>query len=229
MKIMHTLFMLGLALATYNAVAGEVSLDDDFTQAKEGAALNGEKVGKSKHDWKVTPNVIMAAKGGLELSNDRPFLGRVELGGKAKKISVEAEVYPSPSAEAYRCWVGVGIGNDQFSPPNFRGVMLILRPGGVFSLIFNPASEDGKPVDPVVLKNGRLSTWIPTGMNQIKLVFDKEKNTVSAFANEKDVLVNELSLKDKGLVLESQYAGFSGYGQTPDVKTVGSFSLSVSE
>jgi len=235
MKIPVFLGILCMASSSLvsNIQAETLTYQDGFIrkEAESGTPLDSEKVGKSNLVWEATSNVVLAGESGLQVTDQGAFVGRVTLPKDFKVVTVEADVYPAVPGDqdSVKPWIGVGIGNAKLGIPNFGGLVLALRPEGVFSLLFNPSSNDAASSQSIALTNGHIKSWNPNGMNHLKLVYNKENNTVSAFANEDEVLVDELSLTEQNLTLVSEFAGFSGFGQSSEVKSIGGFHLSVSQ
>lgn len=228
-KNIATTVIAGVALVSLSVSAEEITLKDNFNRSSVSAPLNGTRVGESATYWQATPN-LLAADGGLEVSNDAGFVGRVELPQAVKRVIVEADVYPSASMDrqgSAGCWLGVGIGNAELGIPNFGGLTLALRPNGIFSILFNPSDNDPRSSQSIVLKNGRVHSWLPNGMNRLKLIYDKGTDTVTAVANGEELLMNEFSLKEGNHVLDCSYAGISGFGQSAMVKSMSNFSLTI--
>jgi len=225
-------FCVGFLCLTGGLRAETLRLYDDFSSGDgaPGTPLDSKNVGASKVAWEATKNVVLAGGSGVEVTDQGAFVGRVAVPGQATNLTVEAGVYPSAPGEAGpKAWIGVGIGAAKLGNPNFGGLLLLVYPEGIYSLIFSPIKDDPTSARAISLKSGRIASWNPNGMNHLKLVYDTTTGSVSAFANDQDELVSAYSLKDDGHTVEAEFAGFSGFGQSSDVKSVGDFTLSVVE
>ncbi len=212
--------------------AETLTFEDAFSRKDGGAGspLDADNVGTSKAAWEATKNVVLAEGPGIEVTDQGAFVGHIALPDGVKKVTVEADIYPAIPDEPTNSkgWIGLGMGGADLGIPNFGGLLLLVYPNGTFSILFDPVTNDPSSAKAVVLKIGHITSWKPTGMNHLKLVYDKLSDTVSAFANEKEeVLASELSLKDGGHILETKFAGFSGFGQSSEVISVGGFALEV--
>jgi hypothetical protein len=227
LKMKTSLFskILCLGLLLVPALEAEtLTYQDSFSHKAEeaGSPLDSRSVGGGKASWEATPNAVLVKGGGVRASDDNPFVGRVELPGTFKDVTVEADIYP-----AAKGWMSVGIGNGELGNPNFGGLFLMVTAGGNYSLMFNPDSEDARSSKAVALRSGRIRSWKADGMNTLKLVYNRETDTVSAFANGEEKIAKDLSLKDKSFVLHPEYTGVSGIFQTSEVRSFGKFSAVV--
>jgi len=212
--------------------AETVTFQDNFDckPGEAGTPLDLRNIGTSQTAWEATSNLVVAEGNGLNVTDQNPFIGRVTLPGELKEVAVEADINPvAPASQAENpvTWLSVGIGNGPLINPSFGGLFLLVRPGGTYSLMFNPESDDTRSSRAVALKNGRIQSWNPDGMNRVKVVYDKAADSVSAFANGDETLVDGVVLKDKNLSLDAVYAGFSGIWQSPETRGVGKFSATV--
>ncbi|HSI08695.1 MAG TPA: hypothetical protein VK985_08885 [Rariglobus sp.] len=218
------LLCLGLLCSVPLLQADTLTYQDTFNHKAEeaGSPLDSRSVGNSKAIWEATANAVLVKGGGIRASDDNPFVGRVELPGTFKDVTVEADIYP-----AGKGWMSVGIGSGALGNPNFGGLFLMVTTGGNFSLMFNPDPDDTRSSKVVALKAGRIRGWKPDTMNTIKLVYNQEADTVSAFANGDEKIVKDISLKEKSYVLRAEYAGVSGIFQSSDDKSVAKVSVIV--
>ncbi|MFA6288933.1 MAG: hypothetical protein WC661_16245 [Opitutaceae bacterium] len=216
------------------AYAEAITLQDDFDRkGKEMAGLlHGQPVGSSKTLWEATSNVIISPGAGIKVDDQGAFVGRVALPAKLSEVTVEVDIHPAPPTNKTAGsppWIAAGIGNGPLSNPNFGGLFLLVYPNGIFSLLFNPSTEDERSSKVITLKSGRIQSWNPDAMNRLKIVYNQETGSVSAYINNDEEMVAALSLKTKGLSLTCGYAGFSGFGQSSEARSVGNFSLKTTE
>jgi hypothetical protein len=231
--LLSAVLCLGFLCVVNHIRAQSVTYQDDFDLKgrKAGTALNLQKVGASQAAWEATPNVVFAEGTGLRVTDEAAFVGRVALPAGVKEVTVEAKINPVPSAKEGKenqNWMSVGIGNAAVENPNFGGLFFLVRPGGAFSLMFNPEADDPRSAHAVALKSGTIQTWNPDSINRVKLVYHRESGSVTAFANGDEEIVNAVSLKEKNYTLDTGYAGFSGFWQSPEARTVGGFSVTTS-
>ncbi|CAN5728832.1 hypothetical protein BH09VER1_BH09VER1_39110 [soil metagenome] len=217
---------LSLLCVFSNTRAETITLQDNFDSktAEDGTPLDSLNVGTTQTAWEATPNAVLIKGSGLRAADDNPFVCRIALPSELKEVTVEADLSPNPAAKG---WLSVGIGNGALANPNFGGLFFFVLPGGVYSLMLNPEPEDTRSLNAVVLKKGRLQSWNPDGMNSLKLVYNKEAGTVSAFANGNEEIVKDVSLKDKNLTLQPDFAGVSGIFEASETRSVGKFSATI--
>lgn len=212
-------------LCSVSALQAEtLTYQDAFVSKADevGRPLDSRSVGTGKGVWEATTNAVLAKDGGVRVLDNNPFVGRVELPSAFKEVAVEADVSPGEKG-----WMSVGIGSGDLSNPNFGGLFLMVTTGGNFSLMFNPDPEDTRSAKVVALKAGRIRTWKPEALNTLKLVYNKETDTVSAYANGTEKLAKDISLKEKSFVLHAEYTGVSGIFQASESKGFGKFSATV--
>lgn len=220
--------LLGLFCFAGSVCAETITYQDSFEckEGEEGNPLDLRNIGKSQTAWEATPNAVMVKGSGIRATDDNAFVCRVALPSDLKEVSVEADLSPNPESKG---WMSVGVGNGPLGNPSFGGLFLLIRSNGGFSLMFNPESEDTRSSAAVALKNGRIQTWNPDGMNAVKLVYDRATNSVTAIANGDEDLVKDLSLKEKDFTLDAGFAGVSGIFSTTEGRSVGKFSASISK
>ncbi|MFA7344088.1 MAG: hypothetical protein WC003_07270 [Terrimicrobiaceae bacterium] len=225
--------ILCLGCLAGNLPAETITLKDNFDrQGEAGLQLNLQNVGSSQTAWEATSNTVMAEGTGVRPADQFPFVGRVAVPPEAKEVAVEAAinpVRPSSNPTGAPPWLGVGMGNSALGNPNFGGLFILVYPSGIYSLMFNPDPSDVRSSKVVVLKSGRIQTWNPDAMNRVKLVYNRGSDSVSAFANGEELLADALPLGAKNLSLDCGYAGFSGFGQSSEARSVGGFSLTITE
>lgn len=228
------IFCVGLLCLVGHVSAETVTFQDNFDckPGEAGTPLDLRNIGTSQTAWEASSNLVMAEGNGLNVTDQNPFIGRVTLPSELKEVSVEADINPVPpasQAENPATWLSVGIGNAPLINPSFGGLFLLVRPGGTYSLMFNPESDDTRSSRAVALKSGRIQSWNPDGMNHVKIVYDKAADSVSAFANGDEPLVDGIVLQDKNISLDAAYAGFSGIWQSSEARGVGKFSATITK
>jgi hypothetical protein len=217
---------LGLLCAGLNLHAETVVYRDAFDRksGQDGKPLDLRTIGASKAIWEASSNVILAEAKGVRVTDDGPFVGRVVLPVPYKVLTIEADIKPSKVEQG---WMSIGMGNSVIDNPSFGGVFLLLRQGGLYSLMFNPDPDDTRSSKAFALKTGYIQTWNPDTLNSLKIVYDRDAGTVSAYANSDELLFNAISLKEKSLVLDASYAGFSGVFQYSKQRNIGKFSVTI--
>lgn len=229
MKIYGLIGILSIILLpVIGAVHAETVTYQDVFERKPGEAgapLGSRNIGTSKVAWEATPNVVLANGKGLRINDQAPFVGRVPLPTQFTTVTVEADIMPIHTDQG---WVSLGMGNSAIDNPSFGGLFLLLRQGGLYSLMFNPDPDDARSARAIALKNGRIQTWNPDAMNRLKVVYSRESGVVSVWANGDEVLIDEISINDKNFVLDAAYAGFSGVFQFSKQRNVDKFSVTIS-
>lgn len=234
MKFLHipAAFCLSAACVLSSARAGTIEYKEDFERGKgeSDAPLALQNVGKSQTPWEATQNLVLAEGGGVKTTDQNAFVGRLALPPNLKEITIEAKINPKPVAGKETDgsnWMSIGLGNAPLTSPSFGGLFLLVRAGGVFSLMYNPESDDPRSSKAVAVKSGKIKTWNPDGLNEIKLTFNKESDEVSAWANGDEMLIDSISLKEKNYTPDCGFAGFSGIWQSGDVRSVGGFNVTI--
>lgn len=212
--------------------AGTIRYQDDFERSAgdAGQPLALQNVGKSQTPWEATPNLVLGDGGGVKVTDQNAFIGRLALPPDLKEITIEAKINPVPFAGKESDgsnWLSIGMGNSPLASPSFGGLFLLVRAGGFFSLMYNPESDDPRSSKAVAVKSGKIKTWNPDGLNEVKLVFNNESGEVSAYANGDEMLIDSISLKEKNFSPECSFAGFSGIWQSSDARSVGAFNATI--
>lgn len=225
-------FCLSTACLIGGVSAGPIKYQDDFERSASdaGQPLALQNVGKSQTPREATANLVLGDGGGVKVTDQNAFVGRLALPPNLKEITIEAKINPVPVAGKETDgsnWMSIGMGNSPLASPSFGGLFLLVRAGGVFSLMYNPEADDPRSANAVAIKSGKIKTWNPDGLNEVKLVFNKESDEVSAFANGDEMLIEGLSLKEKNFSPECSFAGFSGIWQSSEVRSIGSFNATI--
>lgn len=229
MKNARLMAVCGLLMSTAAATAGEFLLQDNFERpAADGeTVLHLQNVGDSDAVWEATSNLFISQNGGVEVTDDGPFVGRVVLPAEGRIITLEASVRPT-SKESNPPWVGIGIGSAKLGNPTFGGLYLFAHATGICSLAFNADPNDATSARAITLQSGQIRSWDPDGTNRLRLVYDRESNLASAWVND-ELLAEAVNLEENNFSLSCEFAGFSGYGQAPAVRRIGDITMSVSE
>lgn len=220
------LLCIGLFCAVNIIHAQTITYQDAFEHkgSEDGTPVDSRNIGKSMTAWEATPNAVLAKDGGVRASDDNPFVCRLSLPTKFKEVAVEADINPVGKA-----WMAVAMGAGDLGNPNFGGLFLIVFPGGAFRLMFTPDADDTRSVKAVPLKSGRIKTWKAEGMNTLKLVYNRESDTVNAIANGEEKILKDVSMKEKNFVVQAEYAGVSGIFQSTEGKSLGKFLATITQ
>jgi hypothetical protein len=219
---------VGLLSAAINVQAEVITYRDTFDRkvGQDGKTLDLRPIAGGKVVWEASANVVLAEMKGVRVTDDSPFVGRVVLPAQFKAVTIEADIKP---AKAEQGWVSIGMGGSTIDNPSFGGLFLLLRQGGIYSLMFNPDPDDPRSSKAFALKTGYIQTWNPDTLNALKIVYDRDAGTISGYANSDELLFDGVSLKEKNLVFDAAYAGISGVFQSSKQRSIGKFNVTISK
>ncbi|HSI08694.1 MAG TPA: hypothetical protein VK985_08880 [Rariglobus sp.] len=219
---------VGLLCATINLRAEVLTYRDAFDRkaGQDGKPLDLRPIGAGKLAWEASANVVLAEGKGVRVTDNGPFVSRVALPAQFKTVTIEADIKPAKTEQG---WISIGMGGGTIDNPSFGGLFLLLRQSGLYSLMFNPDPDDPRSAKAFALKTGYIQTWNPDTLNSLKIVYDRDAGTISAYANSDELLVDSVSLKEKSLVLDAAYAGFSGVFQSSRQRGIGKFNVTISK
>lgn len=219
---------IGLFCGAVSLQAQTITYRDSFDRkaGQDGKPLDKRQIGADKAVWDASDNVVLAQGKGVCVADNAPFVARVALPSQFKTVTIEADLKVVKTDQG---WIAIGMGNSSIDNPSFGGLFLLLRQGGLYSLMFNPDPEDPRSAKAYALKTGYIQTWNPDTLNSLKLVYNRDAGTVSAHVNGDELLFDAVSLKEKGIALDSAFAGFSGVFQSSKQRSVGKFDVSISK
>jgi hypothetical protein len=209
----------------------DTEISDQFGLKDRGAGFPLNRTATETGDtlWEASKTVLLnGAKdaGYIAVGEPAPFSARVPVPGGAKVITVEVSLHVAPASPDKPNWLAIGIGNPPLgSPPWGGGVYLRVDPSGRFGVAYSGDPNDWTSTNVISLKSGTVPEFDPDGLTKLKLEYNSETQTISGWANGESIF-QDISVKDHQI--DPAFAGFSGFGQQPNIKTAGAFLLTVS-
>lgn len=222
--------VLGVTLPSGKVLA-ETRIMDSFSLKDRGAGFLLHKMEVEKGDvaWEASKNVILNGSkeaGYLSLADSGPFAARVPVFGDAKVISVEASLRVSQPDGGAPNWVAVGVGNPALGSPAWGAGVFLSFTGEKFLLACDPNPDDWISAEVVRIKSGGVPEFDPEGLTKLRLEYKVKTHTVSAWINGEQVCEDEPVPLEAAQVVPA-FAGISGFGVQPNVKTAAGFSVKI--
>ncbi|MHB1157767.1 MAG: PEP-CTERM sorting domain-containing protein [Phycisphaerales bacterium] len=208
-----------------NAPARASTITDNFTLTggarTAGATLNGAATETGGATWVTRSTAPMPVFGGnagngyVTLNDDGTSRNaRVLTPTDGDIVDLQADVHPTGSTG----WMGIGLGNPTFHSD-------ATWPSGIFVLIYTSGSyQVSANGTTIIIKTGTTPSYNSTGLNTLKLEYNKPQNQVSAWINSTQV-VNAYDLDSNSFTPTITYAGFSYYANLNSVESADNFSL----
>ncbi|MHB1158398.1 MAG: PEP-CTERM sorting domain-containing protein [Phycisphaerales bacterium] len=208
-----------------NATARASTITDHFTLTggarTAGAPLGGATTETGGATWVSSPAGIGPAFGGnagngyVTITNDSASRNaRVLTPTDGDIVDLQTDVHPTGSSG----WMGIGLGN----PPNNAtatwpsGIFVLIYTGGSYQVSANGTS--------IVIKTDTAPSYNSTGLNTLKLEYNKPQNQVSVWINNTQV-VNAYDLDSNSFTPTITYAGFSYSANLNGAESADNFSL----
>jgi hypothetical protein len=228
-------FLAIAIVARISIYADTIEISDNFNEklGSSGEFLEGSTVGASKLEWRVNGSATKGKDdkdGWVSFSKTTPILAVMPIPklNNIKTIRIEAKLHPTKGG-VDSSWLSIGMGNPSVRPINIgwgEGIMITVNEAGVFNLMYNPSSHD--PREQKKIKGGSADKYDSNGYNSVALEYNKQENSVSAWVNDK-LVVEKFDLNEVGFTPSVDLAGFSGYSQMEDQKSISDYRLIVSE
>lgn len=194
------------------------------SEAESGRKLNGlELVGGLS--WTASPGILAVRKNNeayASFADKGSAIAKLPVGDGAKMIRVEARLHPMKIDES-GTWLAVGLGN----PKDFStgltwggGVFMLVNTSGQVECFYNAGA-----------KPARIKGVSPKNINQddfnlLAIEYERSGNRVSMFVNGVPV-IERFDLGAFSFTPDAAWAGFSGFGQPANQKSVADFILKV--
>ncbi|PAW79167.1 MAG: hypothetical protein B9S32_04215 [Verrucomicrobia bacterium Tous-C9LFEB] len=221
-------------MISYNFLYGvELQFEERFTLIgrSAGRALDKTEMDNGKATWEATQNVLVDSQkneGALIAVDKKPFAGRILIPAGTKKITVKATLRPE-QAVGEKSWVAIGIGNPKLGIPVWgQGIFLYATTDGRFGLAGDPDPEDMMAKELVMIKSGPIPEYEKGETVKVRLEYDVDIKTVSAWINEAQICDN-LNVSTKKFVVDPAFAGFSGYNQKVEISPIEKIQILISQ
>lgn len=205
---------------------GAEAIRTDFSGPSAGSPLNDAAFAPGAGPWRATANLAFAggADGGIAVTNESPFMGRVAIAPEAEVVVAEADLMSPVSG-----WVALGLGAPKLGTPTWgRGLYVIVNDKGGYALFGNDNPADWMSKSAVRLKVGGINGFAPQTPVRVKLQYDKERQEVTLWINQA-MVADRLGVADRGFTVEPSFAGFSGFQQPAGTTVVRGFAVTSGE
>lgn len=191
-----------------------------------GATLHDSPVEKGNPTWEASANLIFGPKGTVVVKNSSAFVGRVNVLGTPKIITVEADVFPVQNASEPG-FMAMGVGRPKLGSPLWGGgIYVTVFSSGKYTCFYNPEPEDWTSKYAVSLQAGDTPEFIANGKTRLKLQYNQTTRSYSVWLNGDQVVQDKIL--DAGQTVSAEFAGFSGFRQEEGKTVATKFVLTTS-
>ncbi|MBP1994504.1 S-layer homology domain-containing protein [Paenibacillus eucommiae] len=185
-----------------------VAISDTFSidgvKRSVGSSLNGKQAEIGNVNWETTyisypydGAYAFAEKDGEQFVKSESvgvFQANVPFIPEVYQVSVEADVGPDVQSDG---WMAIGLNKENSEFWSKGQVWMLLYGNGSYQVYVNGAAH--------MIGQGMSASFIPGGMNKLKLTYDAAGKSVTAWLND-DMVVDHYSLNN--FVPDIRYAGF---------------------
>lgn len=232
MKLHIAAFCLVSLYGLQPAMIAETVISDSFSEANRppGKKIAGSMVETENASWEGAHTPVQTQQGGngVSVPDGTGFVQKIKIPEpNATRFRLEASIRLQENAT-----VAIGLGDP--SPENatwLGGLYVAFFDNGSYSVLFHPVpadwsgAADNNNKDPLTtLKAGAISGFNREVPCKLVIEYDKPSNSLTVQIDDQ-VILEQFDLNSRNIVPSTEFAGFSGWGQPPDMTFLESFSL----